>query len=127
MGDNESKNRYIGKITVAIRSVTQHDINFWSKRRRTLPTRSRNARKNCKISVIVAKSLLSNEIFVLYFLKQFDAHIDISQNLLSSFNQGNTSVHELFQGKGGYRSVSVILAQDIVISARSESRIQCNL
>ena len=125
----KSKTDKLEKVPFAIRSVTQHDIEILGQKDIiiTLPIRKRNGQRNFKVSVLVAKCLLHKAILGLNFLKQFDAYIDVSQNRLSLFNQGTKSVHELFQGKGVYRSVSVILTQDIVIPARTESRVQCNL
>ena len=125
-GVMKAKADKLEKVPFAIRSVTQHDIEILGQKdiTITLPTR-RNGRQNFKVSVLVAKGLLHKAILGLNFLKQFDANIDVCQNRLSLFNQGTKTVHELFQGKGGFRSVSVTLAQDIIIPARTESRVQC--
>ena len=125
----KAKDDKLEKVPFAIRSVTQHDIEILGQKdiNITLPTRKKNGRRNFKVSVLIAKGLLHKAILGLNFLKRFDAFIDLSQNKISLFNQGTKSVHELFQGKGGYRSVSVVLAQDIVVAARTERRVQCKV
>ena len=125
----KAKDDKLEKVPFAIRSVTQHDIEILGQKdiNITLPTRKKNGRRNFKVSVLIAKGLLHKAILGLNFLKRFDAFIDLSQNKISLFNQGTKSVHELFQGKSGYRSVSVVLAQDIVVAARTERRVQCKV
>ena len=125
----KAKDDKLEKVPFAIRSVTQHDIEILGQKdiNITLPTRKKNGRRNFKVSVLIAKGLLHKAILGLNFLKRFDAFIDLSQNKISLFNQGTKSVHELFQGKGGYRSVSKVLAQDIVVTTRTERRVQCKV
>ena len=112
----KSKKDKLEEVPFAIRSVTQHDIEILGQKDIiiTLPTRKRNGQRNFKVSGLVAKGLLYKAILGLNFLKQFYAYIDVLQNRLSLFILGTKSVHELFQGKGIYRSVSVIFTQDIV-------------
>ena len=69
---------------------------------------------------MIAKGLLHKAILSLDFLKLFEAQIDVPQNKMMLFNQGTKSVHELFRGKVRFRSVSVVLVQDIVADARTE-------
>ena len=125
----KAKDDKLEKVPFAIRSVTQHDIEILGQKEVniTFPTRKKNGRRNFKVTVLIAKGLLHKAILGLNFLNRFEAYIDISQNKMSLHNQGTKSVHELFQGKGGYRSVSVVLAQDIVVAARTERRVQCKV
>ena len=125
----KKKDERLEKVPFAIRSVTQHNIEILGQKdiNLTLPTRKRNGRKSFKISVLVAKGLLHRAILGLNFLKRFDAFIDVSQDRLTLYNQGTKSVHELFHGSGGYRSVEVVLAQDTVVGSRIEKRVQCQL
>ena len=125
----KAKDDKLEKVPFAIRSVTQHDIEILGQKDINIifPTRKKNGRRNFKVSALIAKGLLHKAILGLNFLKQFEAQIDVPQNKMTLFNQGTKSVHELFQGKGGYRSVSVVLAQDIVVDARTERRVQCKV
>ena len=125
----KAKDDKLDKVPFAIRSVTQHEIEILGQKdvNITLSTRKKNSRRNFKVSILIAKGLLLKAILGLNFLKRFDAFIDLSQNNISLFNQGTTSIHELFQRRGGYRSVSMVLAQVIVAAARTERRVQCKV
>ena len=72
----KAKNDKFEKVPFAIRSVTQHDIEILGQKEIniTFPTLKKNGRRNFKVSVLIAKSLLHKAIHGLNFLKRFEAY-----------------------------------------------------
>jgi hypothetical protein len=123
------KNNHLEKVPFAIRSVTQHNIEILGQQRIeiALPRKQRKGNSIYNINVLIAKGLLHKAILGLDFLEKFGANINVTDRKLMLYVHGMKAVHELYQSKSRQKSVNVIVAEEAIIEARTEKRIQCVL
>jgi predicted aspartyl protease len=105
------------KVSFPIRSATHHNVDIIGQREMTLQlcTKRKKSVRKFTLKVIVAKGLIHKAIIGMDFLKKFGAVIDLYNKRLFLYIDGTKSTHDLKQGTPEYRTVNVILKQNVLI------------